>query len=264
MTPTQARQLKPMDYLTATQKDTTPIKLGANERLLEPKTNRVLVDAMPDPAKMSHVAQLMSEMNALPPGDPRRAIYQNAITKATTHQPGTTVTVQPDSLGLKPKDRFDMELKLANDFGTAVKTDRGIVSVSQDLTNILKQPGAIKDQAAIYKFAKFLDPEGAVREADYAAIVKTSGGLDYVQQLFTRAMTGQQLSPKQRTEMDTLVRSMAAVAEKRIDSKKKRFGANARMYNLDPENVFQMSDEAPAMSLQDAAAAELARRQGGK
>jgi hypothetical protein len=178
--------------------------------------------------------------------------------------PGTTVTVQPDSLGLKPKDRFDMELKLANDFGTAVKTDRGIVSVSQDLTNILKQPGAIKDQAAIYKFAKFLDPEGAVREADYAAIVKTSGGLDYVQQLFTRAMTGQQLSPKQRTEMDTLVRSMAAVAEKRIDSKKKRFGANARMYNLDPENVFQMSDEAPAMSLQDAAAAELARRQGGK
>jgi hypothetical protein len=178
--------------------------------------------------------------------------------------PGTTVTVQPDSLGLKPKDRFDMELKLANDFGAAVKTDRGIVSVSQDLTNILKQPGAIKDQAAIYKFAKFLDPDGAVREADYAAIVKTSGGLDYVQQLFTRAMTGQQLSPKQRTEMDTLVRSMAAVAEKRIDSKKKRFGANARMYNLDPENVFQMSDEAPAMSLQDAAAAELARRQGGK
>jgi len=88
----QARQLKPMDYLTATQKDTTPIKLGANERLLEPKTNRVLVDAMPDPAKMSPVAQLMSEMNALPPGDPRRAIYQNAITKATTHQAPVNVT----------------------------------------------------------------------------------------------------------------------------------------------------------------------------
>lgn len=88
----QARQLKPMDYLTATQKDTTPIKLGANERLLEPKTNRVLVDAMPDAAKMSPVAQLMTEMNALPPGDPRRAIYQNAISKATTHQPGVSVS----------------------------------------------------------------------------------------------------------------------------------------------------------------------------
>ncbi len=259
----QARQLKPMDYLTATAKDTTPIKLGANERLLEPKTNRVLVDAVPDPAKMSPVAQLMAEMNTLPPGDPRRAIYQNAIAKATTHQPGTTVTVQPDNLGLKPKDRFEMEQKLAADYTTATKTDRGIVSVSSDLTNILKQPGAIKDQAAIYKFAKFLDPEGAVREADYAAIVKTAGGLDYVKNLVNRAMTGEQLGPKQRAEMDSLVRSMATVAQKRIDGAKKRFSGNAKMYNLDPDNVFQMGDD-QVPSLQDLAAAELARRQGGR
>lgn len=259
----QARQIKPMEYLTATQKDSAPIKLGANERLLDPRTNRVLVDAMPDPAKMSPVAQLMTEMNALPPGDPRRAIYQSAISKATTHQPGTTVTVQPDNLGLKPKDKFEMEQKLGADFTNATKTDRGIVSVSADLTNILKQPGAIKDQAAIYKFAKFLDPDGAVREADYAAIVRTAGGLDYVKSLFNRAMTGEQLSPTQRTEMDNLVRSMAAVAQGRIDGTRKRFGANARMYNLNPDNVFQTGDDTMP-SLQELAAAELARRQGRK
>lgn len=177
--------------------------------------------------------------------------------------PGTTVTVQPDNLGLKPKDRFEMEQKLAADYTTATKTDRGIVSVSSDLANILKQPGAIKDQAAIYKFAKFLDQEGAVREADYAAIVNTAGGLDKVQSLFNRAMTGEQLSPKQRTEMDNLVRSMATVAQKRIDGTKKRFTGNARMYNLDPDNVFQMGDD-QVPSLQDAAAAELRRRQGGQ
>lgn len=259
----KAGQISPMDYLNSTAKDTTPIKLGANERLLDPRNNRVLVDAMPDPAKMSSVAQLMTEMNALPPGDPRRAIYQNAITKATTHQPATTVTVQPDNLGLKPKDRFEMEQKLGGDYTNATKTDRGIVSVSADLTNILKQPGAIKDQAAIYKFAKFLDPEGAVREADYAAIVKTAGGLDYVKNLVNRALTGEQLGPKQRTEMDNLVRSMAAVAQKRIDVAKKRFGGTAKMYNLDPENIFQTGDDMP-LSLQDAAAAELRRRQGGQ
>lgn len=99
----QARQLKPMDYLTATAKDTTPIKLGANERLLEPKTNRVLVDAMPDPAKMSSVAQLLAEMNTLPPGDPRRAIYQNAITKATTHQAPISVTYGAPVAGVDSK-----------------------------------------------------------------------------------------------------------------------------------------------------------------
>lgn len=85
-------QIRPMEYLSAIQKDRTPIKLGKDDRLLEPGTNRVLVDSMPDPAKGSPIAQLMGEMNALPPGDPRRAIYQNAINKATTHQPGTNVT----------------------------------------------------------------------------------------------------------------------------------------------------------------------------
>ena len=174
------------------------------------------------------------------------------------------VNVQPDNLGLKPKDRFDMEQKLATDFTAATKTDRGIVSVSQDLSNILKQPGAIKDQAAIYKFAKFLDPDGAVRESDYAAIVRTSGGVDYVKSLFNKALTGEQLSDKQRTEMANLVGSMAAVAQKRLQGARSRFEANARQYNLNPDNVFQLGQEPADISLQDAAAAELARRRGGR
>ena len=86
-------QIKPMEYITATAKDKTPIKLGKDDRLLEPGTNRVLVDALPDPAKGSPIAQLLFEMNALQPEDPRRAIYQDAIRKATTHQPATAVNV---------------------------------------------------------------------------------------------------------------------------------------------------------------------------
>ena len=45
-----------------------------------------------DPAKQSSIGQLISEMNALPPGDPRRAIYQQAIQKASTHQPPVSVS----------------------------------------------------------------------------------------------------------------------------------------------------------------------------
>jgi hypothetical protein len=119
----QAGQIKPMDYLTATQKDTTPIKLGAGERLLEPKTNRVLVDAMPDPAKMSPVGQLMSEMNALPQGDPHRAIYQNAISKATTHQPGTNLSVNTGD------NKFEAKAGevIANQFAEIYKQGQGAV-----------------------------------------------------------------------------------------------------------------------------------------
>ena len=157
----------------------------------------------------------------------------------------TSVNVNADNLGLKPKDRFDMEQKLSADYQKATVTDRAIVSTAQDVENILKQGGALKDQAAIYKFAKALDPEGAVREADYAAIVRTAGGLDYVQNLFNRALTGEQLSPKQRGEMSSLMNSMAGVAKQRITKQQKTFGGNAKMYNLEPSNVFQAS-EVPA------------------
>ena len=44
-------------YLQSLNKDNAPIKLGKDDRLLEPGTNRVLVDAMPDPAKMPAAIQ---------------------------------------------------------------------------------------------------------------------------------------------------------------------------------------------------------------
>lgn len=41
--------------------------------------------------KQSQLGQLISEMNALPEGDPRIAVYKAAISKATTHAPPQTV-----------------------------------------------------------------------------------------------------------------------------------------------------------------------------
>lgn len=255
----KAGQISPMDYLNSTAPKAPEFKVVGNS-LVQVGGGQVK-EAFRAPDKPEAAPSAVREYQfAVSQGYPG-SFQQFQLEQKRAG--ATNVTVQPDNLGLKPKDRFEMEQKLAGDYTNATKTDRGIVSVSADLTNILKQPGAIKDQAAIYKFAKFLDQEGAVREADYAAIVNTAGGLDKVRSLFNRAMTGEQLSPKQRTEMDNLVRSMASVAQKRIDTAKKRFGANAKMYNLDPDNVFQMGDEAP-LSLQDAAAAELARRQGGR
>lgn len=236
----QARQIQPMDYFRATEPKQPDYKVVGDS--LVKIGNGTVSEAFrgaPDPAKLSPVAQLMSEMNALPPGDPRRAVYQNAITKATTHQPPANVNVNTDSLGLKPKDKFEMEQKLGADYSAATKLDSGIVSTAQDIRNILQQGGALKDQAAIYKFAKALDPDGAVREADYAAIVKTAGGLDYVKTMVNKALTGEQLSPKQRTEMINLTNAMAAVAQQRMAKAQTRFSANARLYNLNPENVFQ-------------------------
>lgn len=229
------------EYMKSMQKDHAPVKLGAGEALLDPKTFKPLAVNQKDEAK-PELAKLIALRDSLPAGHPDRAMVNNAILKATTHAPGTSVSVNTDNLGLKPKDKFEMEQKLSADYGASTKMDRGIVGTAQDISNILKQGGALKDQAAIYKFAKALDPDGAVREADYSAIVRTVGGLDYAKALVSKALTGEQLLPKQRKEMQTLVDAMADVAKRRIGEAQRKHGANAKLYNLNPDNVFSAAD----------------------
>jgi hypothetical protein len=173
--------------------------------------------------------------------------YEQWVT-AQKRAAASSVNVNTDSLGLKPKDRFEMEGQLRNDYGKATTLDQSIVNVAADISNIFKQGGALKDQAAIYKFAKFLDPDGAVRESDYAAIVRTAGGLDYVASLVNKALTGEQLSPKQRKEMESLTQSMADVANRRIAKQQQTYSGRAKMYNLAPENIFS-SGQAGAGSM---------------
>jgi hypothetical protein len=222
-----------MQYGASIQKDNSPISVAAGTSLIDRHTLKPLFTA---PKEVSTPAELQGYQYAKSQGYEKSYMdYQKEIKRAGA----TNLSVNTDNLGLKPKDRFDMEDKMRNDYTAATKNDSEIINTAQDLKNILQQGGALKDQAAIYKFAKSLDPMGAVREADYAAIVKTAGGLDYVTSLVNKALTGEQLSPNQRKEMDSLMSAMAGVAQQRISKVQQRYGANAKMYNLQPENIFQ-------------------------
>jgi hypothetical protein len=161
---------------------------------------------------------------------------QDLATKMTTHQPGTTVNV--DNLGLKPKDRFDMEGKLADDYTAGTKLDGLVLQSTGKIRAALAQPGAIKDQAAIYAFAKMLDPEGAVREADYAAIANTAGLKDRVLSAVKRLQTGEMLTDNQRQDMTRLADAFEKNAKNRIAAKQKDYGTRAKRYNLEPASVF--------------------------
>lgn len=161
----------------------------------------------------------------------------------------TSVNVSTDNLGLKPKDRFEMEGKLADDYKATTKLDSGVLAATRKITTALGKDGALKDQAAIYSFAKMLDPEGAVRESDYAAIANTAGLLDRVRNYVQRLQTGEQLTPQQRTEMLDVAQAFDQVAQQRIAAAQESYSEQARAYNLRPEAVFGASarqDRAPA------------------
>ena len=262
----QSGELTPVQYMQAIRKDTAPVKLEAGAAMYAPDGR--LLFQNPKEQQGGPLAQALQAAGIDPASPQGRQFAMQYLQKMSTHQPGTSVNVNTDNLGLKPKDRFDMEQKLTADYNGATENDRSLINTAADISNILKHGGALKDQAAIYTFAKALDPKGAVREADYAAIINTAGGLERVQGLFNRALTGEQLSPKQRAEMESVSRSMAGVAQKRIAANQKRFGANAKMYNLDPANIFQpqQQQDASAGGLSPEERAELAtlRKQLGR
>jgi len=75
-------------------KERAPIKLSPGDRLYEPETFRELAAAPEKAPAPTELSRLVSEMNALPPNDPMRAVYQAAINRTTTHPPGTSVRVE--------------------------------------------------------------------------------------------------------------------------------------------------------------------------
>jgi len=232
----QAGAIPLNDYLGSMQPK-QPIKLGANDRLLNPLTYAEMVGAAPAPEKAPSAVQ--EYQFATQQGYKGTfADWELAKRKAGA----SSVNVNTDSLGLKPKDRFEMEGKLSDDFAKSTLMDRTILASTSKIRTALGQDGALKDQAAIYAFAKGLDPEGAVREADYAAISNSAGLIDRVRGYSDRLLKGERLTPTQRTEMLNFADAWEKVANARIQAQRGRFGTQAQRYNLSPDAVLDPSN----------------------
>lgn len=84
--------------LSAMQKDIKTSWQGAGDRLIQLDANGqptgVTMPMGPTPKEFqpSDVTRLIMERDSVPIGDPRRNIYDQAIKKATTHQPATSVS----------------------------------------------------------------------------------------------------------------------------------------------------------------------------
>lgn len=76
---------------TITYEDFGGYKQGRNPRGVL-VGERIEKTPAPKEFQPSDLARLTTEMNTLPQGDPRRRLYLNAITKMTTHAPGTSVS----------------------------------------------------------------------------------------------------------------------------------------------------------------------------
>ncbi len=226
--------INPMKAIALEQslaKDNTPIKLGAGESLYDKHTFKPIATA---PKEVSLPGAVQEYQFAVGQG------YKGTFDewdRARKRAGATNLSVNTDNLGLKPKDRFEMEGKLADDYMKATEGDRKILGAVSKIKTALDQNGALKDQAAIYAFAKTLDPDGAVREADYAAIANSAGLIDRVRSYTDRLLKGEKLSPAQRQEMLNLGTAWEKVAASRIGPQRSRYTDQAQRYNLNPAAI---------------------------
>jgi hypothetical protein len=92
----QAGAIPLQAYLASLQQDTSPIITKPGDIARDRRNPSKVVWQNPAEEKaesVPEIAKLIRERDKLPPGHPMRAIYDQAIQKATTHQPGTNVTV---------------------------------------------------------------------------------------------------------------------------------------------------------------------------
>ena len=216
-------------------------KLGKDERLFSPD-NKIIAEGLSSaPKRELREGYIVQDENGNWAIDP----VLQAAHLASRRAGSTSVNVGKDNLGLKPRDRFDMESKLSDDYRAETKTDQGVLSAASKIKTSLSKPGALADQATIYSFAKMLDPDGAVREADYAAIMNTAGLYDRMQNYVQKLKTGEALSENQRKEMLDVMGRFESVANNRIGTVRSNYSPRAEAYNLDPKKLFMDASKAP-------------------
>lgn len=91
-----SQQVNPLKLKLLERQLNTPnlMAVPPGTSLIDPsKPGTPLFTSQPRPEKPSTLGQLIAERDSLPMADPRRATYDQAILRATTHAPATTVNV---------------------------------------------------------------------------------------------------------------------------------------------------------------------------
>jgi hypothetical protein len=151
----------------------------------------------------------------------------------------TDVVVQPDGLGLKPKDRFDMEGKLRDDFrgNPVVKASDEMNSAFKLIETAKNNPSPANDLAMATKYMKILDPGSVVRESELQMAMGAGGLMDKVQNYANMVFTGKKLTPSQREDFYSSAKEINDAFLQQRDVVAERFKENAVQYNLTPDNV---------------------------
>lgn len=209
-----------------------PVKIGQGETLLDPSTMKPIYSA-PKETAPTEMARLIRERDSLPDGSPLRGLYDSALNKQATHQPGTSVSVNTGQKG------FDNEIKLRSDFRSepVYKAHQEMSSAYSQIQQSLKQGTPSGDLAGATKIMKLLDPGSVVRESELGMAMAATGLLDRAQNYANMVATGQKLTPQQRVEFQGLADALYSESVKAYNSKRDEYTGIANDYGMNPSRI---------------------------
>lgn len=196
----------------------------------------------PDAESLDPLSKLINARDKLPPGHPNRKSYDAAIMKATTHQPGTSVSVNTGQKG------FDNTLKLRGDFRSEpiYKAHQEVQSAYAQIGQALKQASPAGDLAGATKIMKLLDPGSVVRESELGMAMAATGLMDRVQNYATNIMAGTKLTPAQRKDFQKLADALYGESVKQYSTKQAEYKGISERNGLNTADVVGNDQAAPS------------------
>ena len=232
-------QIKPLDYINAQRKDTTPMKLVAGEALIDPRTYKPLFTNPKESATPEAIRAIEAVYGA---GSPEAIkAKRDYIAKMTTHQPATQVSVNTGQKGL------DNTLKLRGDFRSepVYKAHQEMQSAYAQIQQSLKQASPAGDLAGATKIMKLLDPGSVVRESELGMAMQASGLMDRLANYADNIIKGTKLTPTQRADFQRLADALYAESVKQYNAKRAEYQGIAERNQLSVPDVLGSESTMP-------------------
>jgi hypothetical protein len=96
---------------------------------------------------------------------------------------------------------------------------------------------AAGDMSKIFGFMKILDPSSTVREGEYASAENARGVPDTVRAQYNKVMSGQRLSPTQRTQFNQAAGDLVKSQKEQFEGQRKYYEDISKNYRIDPANI---------------------------
>jgi len=132
---------------------------------------------------------------------------------------------------------FGNEKDLRNEFQAQVKPYVELGQAYQKIETAAKNPSAAGDIALVYGFMKVLDPGSVVREGEFATAQNAGGIPDTVRNLYNKALDGQRLGEKIRSDFLQQARNLVESQRVMSNDLMTRYTEVAKNYKLDPNQV---------------------------